>query len=712
MNFILRLLVGLIVGMCGMGLSGQTYAAGAGFRAGAAAVDITPTKFPVRVNGNMTERLAQKAMDPLHARSLALDDGTTKIVFCIVDTCMLPRDLIDRAKAMAARETGLPAERMMISATHAHTAASSMGCLGSRADPDYVAWLPPRLAASIRAAVENLQPARIGWGAVDDWAHTHNRRWIRRADRSIEDPFGNVTVRANMHPGYESPDVIGPSGPVDPGLSVLAVQTRDGRPLAVLANYSQHYFGATPISADYYGAFARHMAELLGQVSSEGPFVAMMSQGTSGDLMWMDYGAPKKSPTLEVYAAEVAQEALRAYRAIVWRDHVPLGMVQRSLPLAYRVPDAARLAWARARVEALKDEVPKARPDIYAHEAVYLHERQKTELLLQAIRIGDLSIATLPNEVFAITGLKLKAQAPLGAHFNIELANGAEGYIPPLEQFGFGGYTTWPARTAGLEVQAEPKIMVALLAALEEVSGRKIRAIRDEHGPYAQAILMGRPVSYWRLNEIAGTVAHNAVAKAPEAAIVRGALYLPGAGTSSGSGAQEALTPSAFSGPSQLNRAVHFVDGHLEAGGLNLGPTHSIAFWFWLGETSGASERSGSLVAWPTGEALRYRQSADHRMQLYVQGEREAAPESGPAAARADDWHFAVVVRDGDRLRVHLDGSATRAIEQAVVPSGKVASLRFGEGLEGKLDEIAVFDRALSPAEIDAFWAVSGVRSR
>jgi hypothetical protein len=27
---------------------------------------------------------------------------------------------------------------------------------------------------------------------------------------------------------------------------------------------------------------------------------------------------------------------------------------------------------------------------------------------LQAIRIGDLSIATLPNEVYAITGLKLQ----------------------------------------------------------------------------------------------------------------------------------------------------------------------------------------------------------------------------------------------------------------------------------------------------------------
>ena len=43
----------------------------------------------------------------------------------------------------------------------------------------------------------------------------------------IDDPFGQRTVRANMHPGYQNPDVIGPSGPVDPALTVLSVQARD-----------------------------------------------------------------------------------------------------------------------------------------------------------------------------------------------------------------------------------------------------------------------------------------------------------------------------------------------------------------------------------------------------------------------------------------------------------------------------------------------------
>lgn len=77
---------------------GGAVLARAEFHAGAAAVDITPPKFPVRVNGMFTERSADRAIDTLHARSVALDDGKTKIVFCVVDTCMMPRELIDEAK--------------------------------------------------------------------------------------------------------------------------------------------------------------------------------------------------------------------------------------------------------------------------------------------------------------------------------------------------------------------------------------------------------------------------------------------------------------------------------------------------------------------------------------------------------------------------------------------------------------------------------------
>lgn len=678
-------------------------AAAPGFRAGAVTVDITPPTLPVRVAGGMLEKTGKEIVDRLHVRCLVLDDGRTKIAFAIVDTCMMEQSLIDQAKRAAAARSGIPVDRMMVSATHTHSAPAAMGCLGTRPDPAYAAWLLEKIAEGIVAAAGRLQPARIGWASIDDWEHTHNRRWIRRAEKKVVDPFVGATGLANMHPGYLSPDIVGPSGPVDPGLSVIAVQTLEGRPLAVLANYSQHYFGAGPVSADYYGLFCKHVARLLGQPGDgNGPFVCAMSQGTSGDLMWMDYGSPKSAVTVENYASAVAEQAVRALAQVQYRDTAPLAMVERTLTLNYRVPDEKRLAWARPIAAKIQNDLPKDRTEVYAREALILHERQKTGLKLQAIRIGELTIATLPNEVYALTGLKLKAQSPSASHFNIELANGAVGYIPTPEQHVLGGYTTWPARTAGLEVQAEPKIVETLLGALETATGRKRRAMTDDHGPYATAVLRANPVAYWRLNDAAGRSARNAVPGGTAAQVSDGAAwYLPGVGSGTGTGAGEALGPSAFSGPNQINRALHLAGGDLRAEVANLGERYSIALWFWLGEASGASERSGTLVTGPRGESLIARQFHDHRVQLALLGA------TSQADLRADVWHFAVLVRDGAQVRVHFDGREQAGITRPLPAESRETPLRFGQDLQGKLDELAVFARALSPAEIAAFWQTS-----
>ena len=68
------------------------------FRAGAFAIDITPKQFPVIVNGGMSERLATKVTDPLHARCLVLDDGSAPVVIALVDNCLIPRSILDEAK--------------------------------------------------------------------------------------------------------------------------------------------------------------------------------------------------------------------------------------------------------------------------------------------------------------------------------------------------------------------------------------------------------------------------------------------------------------------------------------------------------------------------------------------------------------------------------------------------------------------------------------
>ena len=155
------------------------------------------------------------------------------------------------------------------------------------ADPHYPAFALPRIVDGLQRAVANLAPARVGWTVAAAPEHTHTRVWIRRPDKRLPDPFGELTVRANMHPGHQNPDTIGPSGPSDPALTLLAVQSPAGRPLAVLANYSMHYFGAPALSADYYGVFAEKLGTLLGADGAGPAFVGIMSQGTSGDQQWM-----------------------------------------------------------------------------------------------------------------------------------------------------------------------------------------------------------------------------------------------------------------------------------------------------------------------------------------------------------------------------------------------------------------------------------------
>ena len=97
-------------------------------------------------------------------------------------------------------------------------------------------------------------------------------------------------------------------------------------------------------------------------------------------------------------------------------------------------------------------------------------------------------IAAIPDEVFALTGLKIKARSPLRSTFTIELANGSEGYIPPPEQHALGGYTTWPARTAALEVEAEPRIVEAVLGLLEQVAGTPRRKDEPAETAYSKAV--------------------------------------------------------------------------------------------------------------------------------------------------------------------------------------------------------------------------------
>ena len=442
------------------------------FRAGAFAIDITPLEFPVLVNGGVRERLAEQAHDPLHARCLVLDDGKMQLAIVVVDSCLIPRSLADRAKALATKNTAIPTDRILISATHTHSAPSVCGCLGTDCDERYAKWLPGKIAEGIRYAQKNLRPARVGWAVGRDQKNVYCRRFLMKPGTALTNKYSDKRDdRAQMNPGHNNVNAIRRTGPSDPDVTILSVQTRDGRPLALLGNYSTHYAGAPALSADYFAVFAGEIGRLIGAKGDRPRFVGIMSNGTSGDANCFDFMRRERRKYNHISVGrQVAQAAFEAYKTIKYYDWVSLDMSERRLVLDVRMPTEKEVANAHEFMKTFADRKPGNWEEVYAREIVELAKMGPTrELKLQAIRIGDLGIAAIPCEVYGSTGLAVKAASPMQTTMNISLANGCEGYIAPPEQHKLGGYTTWRARTSCLEELAEPKIKAALAGLLVEV---------------------------------------------------------------------------------------------------------------------------------------------------------------------------------------------------------------------------------------------------
>src|SRR5690606_20782374 len=129
------------------------------------------------------------------------------------------------------------------------------------------------------------------------------------------------------------------------------------------------------ISADYYGAFARILKNRLSGTNQNPEFVAMMANGTSGNINNNNYATPavRRAPyeQIETVANAVAQVAHQVIRQIAYQDWVPLAVKQTELRLGVRKPTAEELARARTIVAQAKS-APKmtTREEIYARETL------------------------------------------------------------------------------------------------------------------------------------------------------------------------------------------------------------------------------------------------------------------------------------------------------------------------------------------------------
>ena len=447
------------------------------FRAGAFVANITPEQFPVSSNGNFHDVQATEAHDPLSARCLVLDDGSGPIVFVVCDSCMIPREVFDKAKEEVRRRTGILTSRMMMSATHTHEAVTLAGVFQSDPQPGYAEFLIDRVAVGVEKAWKRLEPAQVAWGSGSDPSQVFNRRWFTQPGIVNEDPFGGTTAAVRTNPGVDRKITKETSGPTDPEIGLLAVRTLAGKPIAVLANYSLHYVGGVPgLSADYFGEFARRFASRIG---ADQDFVAIMSNGTSGNINNVNFSLtefPKRQPfeQIEIVATSVADAAFRAYEKLEFHSGVSISTAETEVEMGVRRPSPEEVAAAKQKLE---DAGPGPYSDskvVYARETVLLNDYPAhVSAKLQAFRIGDLGIVSSPCETFVETGLAIKKDSPLPKTFCIELANGYNGYLPTPEHHNLGGYETWRARSSYVNPTAEPLVRETLIGLLKKVETKK-----------------------------------------------------------------------------------------------------------------------------------------------------------------------------------------------------------------------------------------------
>lgn len=455
-------------------------------QAGAATSNITPPLGTLIVGG-FAPYPAEHVHDELHARCLVLDDGKTRLALVVCDLLGLHRSVSIEARRLIEQKTGIPPENVLISATHTHSAGTALGnnrYANEQELDDYQQFVARRIADGVRRASNLLRPAEVAFTSVDVPEQVHNRRWLMRDGSVPPNPFGKVD-KVRMNPPARSPDLVEPAGPVDPTVSIIALREPDGRFISVYCAYSLHYVGGSGrahVSADYFAMFCERLKKLQGDEDTDPPFVALLANGTSGDINNIDRLNPRPRGKPYERMREVADDVAHKVHAALgeiksWQGRVVLDVRYRDLHLSWRTVEPELLRWA-AEVEeqaprVLGGNVPVGakwattrefvRPLSYSGRVQLLADADGPALVpVQVLRIGGIAIGTSPCETFAEIGLEFKQRSPWPHAFMVSLAHGYIGYLPAPRHFELGGYETWPG-TNYLEPQASVKMLDALI---------------------------------------------------------------------------------------------------------------------------------------------------------------------------------------------------------------------------------------------------------
>ena len=417
---------------------------------GAAAADVTPPR-GCPMAGYYSVRGAEGTHDPLLAKALVLEKDGMKVALVSLDLISTTRGLVEETRKLIEKETGIPGQNVMISATHSHTGpvlwdgsprADVLG--GSQIARDYIKDLPGKIAGAVKKADAARKPAKVSFASGQEEGLAFNRRF------HMED--GSV----GWNPGKKNPKIVRPAGPTDPSVPVVYFETMDKapQPIATYVNFAMHLdtVGGLYYSADYPCALNKSLREVKGD-----DMVTLFTTGTCGDINHINVANDKPQKGYGEAArigTRLAGEVLRTFDKLKPAAEGPLRvsstMVELALP-AVTPDEVAAAKLIAADVQVAKKPAPKFLDQVQAFKALDVATRlgKPLSVEVQVISLGDdLAWVSLPGEIFVELGLQIKQGSPFKQTMIAELANGSIGYVPNRVAYPQGNYEVISARCA------------------------------------------------------------------------------------------------------------------------------------------------------------------------------------------------------------------------------------------------------------------------
>ncbi|MCS7192096.1 MAG: neutral/alkaline non-lysosomal ceramidase N-terminal domain-containing protein [Armatimonadetes bacterium] len=431
---------------------------------GFAQTDITPP-IGAAIPGGFQERISTGIHDPLYATACVIDNGQMVLAIVSVDALSVKRSIVEKARSLVESRCGIPAQNILIAATHTHCGGPIANVFESKANENYCEFVADKISQAIVKAFEVRVEAQLSISVGHESRVAFNRRFIMSDGRH------------QTHPGKGNPNIVRPAGPTDPNVGILAFKGKDDTMLGFIVNFACHctVMNGTEFSADYPFYLSETLRKQFGDQC-----LTVFLQGASGDVTQVANTLQREPEFGEEWAWRIGTrlggEVIKAVALADFSENPHLQSIRSILQLHRRQVPEKMLDRAK---QTLKDKSAPEVERIYAREILLLAEEVKERPFLnaevQVLAIERCAIVAIPGELFCQLGLDIKRASPFPVTFVATCANGMVGYLPTADAFTGGGYEVRLARSSQLVPDAGSQIVGVALQLLHSLAVPKPR---------------------------------------------------------------------------------------------------------------------------------------------------------------------------------------------------------------------------------------------